>query len=669
MKNEINNNKKERSELSLEEGVQPFSIYTRRVFKYQKLNEFLDENSSKGLCGTENLGNTCYMNSVLTSLINCNELIYYFLKEDYKKDINKENNAIPEMFNELIKKYWLEKTDMVIPISFRDKISEKNPLFKGMKQQDSNEFLTSTLDLLNEGLRAEINIEEKFEINNIENKTDEESAKIFWDHFLKLNDSVITDLFTGQFKQILICPECGKYRRTFEFFNILNLPIPKNEKNYIFNFQFIYVPRHGIRRPVRIFYRKYRNDVTFIECLSKLKTEDKFIYKNKIDKLVINKIYNKISQGFINGSMTLDEMNKERTFYFCYDLIEGKNIEIPIYLKEEGGPLSDYPRMLFFSEEETLEDLRLKIYCIIRKYFYVPIKGEGISNDQLTLNIIKYIKNKEIEDEEILDSIKEEYDSLIEGDSTSDNIFDFINNLPFKIYLFNKQNKKEKIPFLTNFVDFSDEVKTKLNINDFSKKFLSLLDTFEKYSIIIEFNPNSEYINKYNFNLNICTRCNLSYEEVEDINDKKFSIDDCFRNLVKEEKLRKSEEWECPNCQKKVLAKKKTELYYLPKIFIICFSRFIKENDYWSKNQEEILFPINNLDMKDYMIGPDKEHSKYDLLAIIQHYGTIENGHYTSVCKNENNWYKYDDSSVNETNVKEAENSNAYILFYRRQTD
>ena len=668
MKKEIKNNIiKDRSELSLEGGIQPLSKYTRRVFNSKKISDYLEEKSSKGLCGTENLGNTCYMNSTLTSLINCNELIYYFLKGDYKKDINKEKNSIPEIFNDLIKKYWVEETDLVIPIDFKEKFSEEYPQFKDFRQQDSNEFLISTLNLLNEGLKAEIKNEENNEIN-FENKTEEEKAKLSWDNFLNLNNSVITDLFTGQIEQSLICSECRNYSKKFEFFNILNLPIPKNEKNYIFNFQFIYVPKYGIRRPVRIFYKKCRNDIIFQECISRLKTEEKFIYKNKIDKLNINVIYKKKSEGFINDKMTLEEMNKENTFYFCYDLDEEKNIAIPIYLKEEGGTLSDYPRMLFFSKEDSLEDLRLKIYYIIRKYFYIPLKGDGIINDQLTLDIIKYIKNKSIDDQEIIDSIKKEYDSIFKSDLINENIINFINNLPFKIYLFNKQNEKEKIIFLTNFFDFSDEIKEKININNFSQSISTLSNILEKNSIIIEFNANSEFINKYNFKLNICTRCNCHYEEREE-NNKKFTLEDCFKNFVKEEKLRKNEAWNCPSCKNKVMAKKKTELYYLPKIFIICFSRFIKENDYYSKNQEEIYFPIENMDMNEYMIGPDKLHSKYDLFAIIQHFGTMENGHYTSVCKNSNIWFKYDDAHVNETNVLDAENSNAYILFYRRQTD
>ena len=73
--------------------------------------------------------------------------------------------------------------------------------------------------------------------------------------------------------------------------------------------------------------------------------------------------------------------------------------------------------------------------------------------------------------------------------------------------------------------------------------------------------------------------------------------------------------------------------------------------------------------MKDLIIGPDKEHSVYDLFAVSQHYGTTGGGHYTAVCRNNGNWYNYDDSSVTPTSFKACLSSAAYVLFYRRQTD
>ena len=111
------------------------------------------------------------------------------------------------------------------------------------------------------------------------------------------------------------------------------------------------------------------------------------------------------------------------------------------------------------------------------------------------------------------------------------------------------------------------------------------------------------------------------------------------------------------------------DLFYLPKILIINFKRFIKESEHWEKNDENVDFPIINFDMKDLIIGPDKNHSVYDLFAVSQHNGSTGSGHYTAVCKNGGKWYNYDDSSVTQTSSKSCLSSAAYVLFYRRQTD
>lgn len=669
MDNEDNineNNKKERSKLSLEGGKIPLSLYTRRVINPEKILDFLKEYSPKGICGTRNLGNSCYINSVLTSLINCQELVYYFLNGDYKKDISIMDPKILEEFNKLINQYWVQPTEIVIPEDFKDFMSEKYPQFNGFRQQDANEFLISTLNMLNESLKADnININNELILAQA-NESDEKNSQNFWNSYLKLNDSVITDLFCGQLKQTIICPECQKTKIKFECFNILNLPIPKNEKKYIYNFQFFYVPKYGIRRPVRIYYKKYWNEATFENCFEKLKEEDNFIYKNKINKLIINKTCNKKSDGFINEKTTLENCIKERIFYFCYDLPIG-NKAIPIYMKKEGGVLSQYPRLLFFSEDENLDDFRLKLYYLIRKYIFSPLKSEDIEFDDLTIEIIKYIKDKKIEDETIINLINEEYKNSFKMDNLNENVKLFIDNLPFKILLVNKKNENDNIIFTSDFINLSEEIKRKAKINNFEDSIMSLNDVLKEYDFQIEFDPNSEYIHKYTFNLNISTRCICTYEEKENI--KKLTLDDCFKNFIKEEKLREGEEWECTFCYKKVMAKKKIEFYYLPKIFVVCFTRFSKDNENIQKNQEEIDFKINDMDMKEYMLGPDKDHSKYDLFAIIQHIGTLENGHYTSICNNFGNWYKYNDSNVKEADINREDNSNAYILFYRRQTD
>jgi len=59
-----------------------------------------------------------------------------------------------------------------------------------------------------------------------------------WDAHKKRNNSIIVDLFHGQFKSKLICPDCGKISITFDPFNMLSIPIPSSEIMKIF-FYFI----------------------------------------------------------------------------------------------------------------------------------------------------------------------------------------------------------------------------------------------------------------------------------------------------------------------------------------------------------------------------------------------------------------------------------------------
>ena len=80
-------------------------------------------------------------------------------------------------------------------------------------------------------------------------------------------------------------------------------------------------------------------------------------------------------------------------------------------------------------------------------------------------------------------------------------------------------------------------------------------------------------------------------------------------------------------------------------------------------------FPIDNLDLKDYIVDKDKkEEAIYDLVAVAQHVGQLNSGHYTSLCRvMGNKWYKFNDDKVTEIQKSEVVSSNAYILFYKKK--
>ena len=55
----------------------------------------------------------------------------------------------------------------------------------------------------------------------------------------------------------------------------------------------------------------------------------------------------------------------------------------------------------------------------------------------------------------------------------------------------------------------------------------------------------------------------------------------------------------------------------------------------------------------------------YDLMSVSQHYGASFGGHYTSVCKKGNVWFKFDDESVDKIGADNIVNPYAYILIYK----
>ena len=676
--------KERRSKLSLEGGKEPLSMYTRRVINTSKIKDFLKEDSSHGLCGGRNLGNTCFMNSSIACLSNCTELTYYFLSGDYKKDINKENNLgmggdLANSWGNILNQYWVESTRVGNPADFKRTIGNKVKMFRGFGQQDSNEFMNFVLDYLNEDLNGTtkkpyIEIESKRK-----DESDESCSKRFWECNLKRNDSVITDLFCGQYKSTIICPDCGNINITFDPFTTLTLPLTNkkcssNNKNLdlLDEIHLFYVPKYSIRKPVRIVIKNIDKKMTLNEIFKNLGNKRDFIYKEQIDELYFTNISKGKLINFVDDISEIEDHTND--FIFCYDIIEEiDNIKIPLYFKN-----SQFPRIISGTNDMTIDELRKKIYFNIRKYIRSPIFSleEQKDKDTIAQEIQKFMLNMKMDEDKLFELIDEEYKKIfnekISDENIKKNIEQFILDIPFKIYLQEKKTNKI-IPIIdeNNFFNISKDLSEFLEVNSYEDKFSEKLSLLENYEIYVDFQNKSKYLNNKEMKLNSCLVYKTDYKniKIEQKRSGKITLDDCLNNFCKEEKLEEGNEWYCPICKKDTLATKKMELYYLPKILIICFKRFIKESFRWRKNEEFIDFPINNLDMKEFIVGPDKPHSKYDLFAVSQHFGSTNFGHYTAVCKNFDKWFSYNDSSIHSCSENDAKSSAAYILFYRRQTD
>uniref|UniRef100_A0A8B9E6C3 Ubiquitin carboxyl-terminal hydrolase n=1 Tax=Anser cygnoides TaxID=8845 RepID=A0A8B9E6C3_ANSCY len=192
-----------------------------------------DTPSSKavqGLTGLRNLGNTCFMNSILQCLSNTRELRDYCLQNQYLRDLNNNSRmrtALMAEFAKLIQLLWTSSpNDSVSPSEFKTQIQRYAPRFVGYNQQDAQEFLRFLLD----GLHGEVNrvlVRPRASADTLDHLPDDEKSRQMWRRYQEREDSRVSDLFVGQLKSSLTCSECGYCSTAFDPFWDLSLPIPK----------------------------------------------------------------------------------------------------------------------------------------------------------------------------------------------------------------------------------------------------------------------------------------------------------------------------------------------------------------------------------------------------------------------------------------------------------
>ncbi|XP_013885982.1 ubiquitin carboxyl-terminal hydrolase 2 [Austrofundulus limnaeus] len=191
--------------------------------------DFTNSKSAQGLMGLKNLGNTCFLNSILQCLSNTLSLRDYCLHNLHRRDLNnsRTNTALMEEFAKLIQTIWTSSSsEAVCPSQFKTQIQRYAPRFVGYNQQDAQEFLRFLLD----GLHNEINrvfVRPRGTMEDFDHLSDDEKGKKMWTKYLERENSKIVDLFVGQLKSSLTCSHCGFCSTCFDPFWDLSLPISK----------------------------------------------------------------------------------------------------------------------------------------------------------------------------------------------------------------------------------------------------------------------------------------------------------------------------------------------------------------------------------------------------------------------------------------------------------
>lgn len=159
--------------------------------------------------------------------------------------------------------------------------------------------------------------------------------------------------------------------------------------------------------------------------------------------------------------------------------------------------------------------------------------------------------------------------------------------------------------------------------------------------------------------------------------EKEITLAGCLRRYTKREKL--GREYSCTKCAKPTHeAVRRLSIRKLPPVLSFQFKRF--EHKTVSKGTPQkidtpVRFPVA-INMAPYTTlavpnndetitppGPDAMY-EYDLFAVINHEGQMENGHYTNFARFQDEWYRFDDEKVTPSTLGTCLNSNAYMCFY-----
>jgi ubiquitin carboxyl-terminal hydrolase 4/11/15 len=539
-------------------------------------------------------------------------------------EINIQNNhgykgEIAESFADLFKKMQSASTQRINPIDFLRVFFTKNKSLNVRNQQDAQEFLSILLDSLHEDLNR-ITKKPYFQLEEQkEQESDSEASQRFWDLYKQRENSIIVDLFHGQFKSKITCSCCHKSSITYEPFVFLGLPIPQHHNQIIIHFFF------GDKW--ECFGFELKNDSTIndlknraIECMKMCgyKIEESF-----------DSLYSSIEL------VQCDENKIIKNIYNEHNQVDDNNLLSSILNKEKSLDIVLY--------EKKLDKEYFNIYCYL-------IKGDDYDSSlyPLVLSV-----TKEMTVQNIIEENKQKILKMYYNMNSEENIVMGLlhkKNNGWIYYFSNNFNSREYCPICNNNYDNYCIFNNSVQIG-------YVLQKLKNYNpILFTIGAKNRLINDKI--LQIPYKLNKGF----------FCLDDCLKLFCEEELLNNDNMWYCNKCKKHQTAKKQIRLFKLPPYLIIQLKKFKNSsNFFYSSNEKKytfIKYPINDLDLTEYVEDKNGNIQKYDLYAVIQHHGEISEGHYTAICKINGIWVLFNDSIVSK--ISNPITNDAYLLFYRR---
>ena len=227
---------------------------------------------SHGVVGLTNLGNTCFLNAAVQCLSHSLPLQQYLLSNVFINEVNKTNfmgnkGRVPIAFAALMRALYSSKPYSIhSPRNLRALIQELNPMFEGNLQHDSQEALQFLLQGVHQDLNRIYDKPKGLQCGDSNGRRDEVVAHEAWDIFKQREQSVIVDLFMGQYRSTTTCLKCNRQNHKFDTYQMLSLPIP------IIDTKFIHIIVHfraPTRKPIKYSF-KLPDNTTIQDIINKV---------------------------------------------------------------------------------------------------------------------------------------------------------------------------------------------------------------------------------------------------------------------------------------------------------------------------------------------------------------------------------------------------------------